>query len=180
MPMQILTHTPLFVWAILAFLIFRGILSMRTRDVDLRRLFIIPVVMTALALQDIATRFGFGATAVTAWAVAAAGTALLVLAFTPTRIEAGTSARTSAATAAGSLRLRGSWMPLATMLAVFVTKYTAIVSMVMHPQLRQDAAFVAAVCAASGLCNGIFLGSLARDVKAGLALRGQTGGAVAA
>lgn len=171
MPMQILTHTPLFVWAILAFLIARGVLSMRTRDVDVRKLFIIPVVMVILALQDIATRYGFAAGALAAWAGTAAVTAWSIVAFTRTRIEAGATP--------GSLRLRGSWTPLAAMLAVFVTKYTVIVSMAMHPPLGHDAAFVAAACAASGLCSGFFVGCLVRDLKAGLMLRGPVGAALA-
>ena len=171
MPMQILTHTPLFVWAILAFLIFRGMLSMRTREVDVRRLFIIPVVMVILALQDIATRYAFAAEALAAWAGASALIAWAIVTFTRTRIEAGSTP--------GSLRLRGSWVPLAAMLAVFVTKYTVIVSMVMRPQLGHDAVFVAAACAASGLCSGFFVGCLLRDLKASLLLRSPVGAALA-
>lgn len=172
MPMQILNHTPLFVWAILAFLIFRGVLSMRAREVDVRKLFIIPVVMVALALQDIVTRYGMTGAALAAWAGAAALTAWAIVAFTRTRIEAGATP--------GSLRLRGSWVPLAAMLAVFVTKYTVIVSMIVHPQLRNDAPFVVAACAASGLCSGFFVGCLLRDLKASMLLRSPVTGAVPA
>jgi uncharacterized membrane protein len=161
---QILTHTPLFVWALLALLVFRGIMATQARDVEPRKLFIIPAVMLALALQDLATRWGCSAVALAAWAAGVLAMALPLVLFSRTRIVA--------AVKPGTLRLRGSWAPLAVMLAVFVTKYTAIIATILHPQLRQSTLFVAALCAAGGLSNGYFLGSLARDLKAALALRG--------
>jgi hypothetical protein len=163
MLMQMLTHTPLFVWAILAFLVVRGVLATREREANLRKLFIIPAVMLALALQDIAMRFGLMGPALAAWGAGMLATALPIWFLGRTRIVAGATP--------GSLRLRGSWAPLCVMLAVFAIKYTAIVATVLHPQLRQDALFAAALCGASGLSNGYFLGSLARELKAVARLR---------
>ena len=44
----------MYVWAILAFLVYRGVAASRTRTASLRSLFIIPAVMTVLALLQIA------------------------------------------------------------------------------------------------------------------------------
>jgi hypothetical protein len=170
---QMLTHTPLFVWAILAFLIVRGVMAARERDIDPRRLLVIPAVMLAMTLQDIASRFGLDGVALAGWAVGALATGLPIWLFSRTRIVAASGAAAGAATTRGGLRLRGSWAPLAVMLAVFATKYAAIVTTILHPQLRQDPLFAAALCAACGLSNGYFLGCLARDLKACLALRAQ-------
>jgi hypothetical protein len=163
MLMQMLTHTPAFVWAILAFLIVRGVLATREREANIRKLFIIPAVMLVMALQDIAMRFGLHGAALAAWGAGVLAAALPIWFLGRPRIMQGS--------APGSLRLRGSWAPLCVMLAVFAIKYTAIVATVLHPQLRQDALFAAALCGASGLSNGYFLGSLARDLKAWLVLR---------
>lgn len=161
--MQMLTHTPVFVWAILAFLIFRGVLAARDREADLRKLLVIPVVMLAMTLTDLSMRWGLGGLALAGWAVGALGVTLPMLAFSRTRIVAGM--------APGSILLRGSWTQLAVMVTVFAAKYAAIVSLMLHPQLRHDALFTAAFCTLCGVVNGYFIGSLLRDLKAWLALR---------
>jgi hypothetical protein len=165
MPMQILTHTPLYVWAILAFLVYRGVHAMREREIEARRLVIIPAVMLVLSLQDIGTKFGLGGLALAAWTAAAAATALLAGLAGGTRIAAGS--------APGTVRVRGSRVPLVMMLAVFFTKYVASVTLAVAPQLRHDALFAAVVCALFGVFNGWFAGRLARDLAACRTLSGR-------
>jgi hypothetical protein len=157
MLIQILTHSPLYVWAILAFLVSRGVIAMREREVQTRKLAIIPIVMLVLSLQDIGAKFGFTGMSLAAWAVGAVGIALLVWRRGGVRVTAGS--------AAGSVRVRGSWVPLAMMMAVFFTKYAVSVTLAIQPHARQDALFVATVCALFGVFNGYFLGRLARDLK---------------
>jgi hypothetical protein len=60
--------------------------------------------------------------------------------------------------------VRGSWAPLAMMMAVFFTKYAASVLLAVLPHAREDALVAAGVCALFGAFNGYFLGRLARDV----------------
>lgn len=155
---QILSHTPLFVWAILAFLIFRGVIALRTRDVAMNKLFIIPVVMLALSLFDIAAKFGLGGIGFATWAVTGAATLALLYKFG--------AARVAPAATPGHVVVRGSAWPLVLMMAIFLTKYVTSVAVAMQPHLRQDAAFSVAVCAMFGLFSGYFLGRLARDLKA--------------
>jgi len=156
MLIQILTHTPLYVWAILAFLVQRGMVAMRDRDMEIRRLVIIPVVMLVLSLQDMNGKFGLGGWVLGAWALAATATALLAgLSATP-RIAPGS--------APGQVRVRGSRMPLVMMMAVFFTKYVASVTVAVAPQLRQDTLFACIVCGLFGLYNGWFVGRLLADL----------------
>jgi hypothetical protein len=162
---QLLSHTPLYVWAILAFLVYRGTVAMRDREVAFRKLCIIPLVMLGLSLQDMSAKFGLGGLALAAWTGAALATLLLVLRQGGVRIAAGK--------APGSVRVPGSRLPLAMMMAVFFTKYTASVVLAIQPHARQDALFVALVCALFGVFNGWFLGRLAGDVRAWLALQGS-------
>jgi hypothetical protein len=153
---QILTHTPTYVWAILAVLIWRGAAALRDREMPVRSLFIVPAIMLALSLQDIAMKFGLGGAPLGAWAAAAAGVTLLVMKFA--------GERTAPGAAPGSIRVRGSWAPLAMMMAVFFTKYAASVLLAVLPHARRDALVAAGVCALFGAFNGYFLGRLARDV----------------
>ena len=155
---QLISHTPVYVWAILGFLILRGVIALRTREIGVNKLFIIPVVMLVLSLQDIAAKFGLGGLALAAWCVAAAVTLLLVWKRGAVRV-------TPAATS-GRIVVRGSVWPLALMMAIFVTKYAASVTIAVAPLLRHDLLFTAFLCALYGVFNGYFLGRLANDFGA--------------
>ena len=167
MLIHILHHTPLYVWAILAFLVHRGLVAMRDRELDVRKLCIIPAVMLVLSLQDIAAQFGFDGAAPAAWAAGMAAATALTWFLGGSRIAAGSTP--------GSVRVRGSRAPLAMMLALFCTKYAASVWLATHPQARQALPFVAAVSLLFGAFNGYFLGRLARDLWAWMGLQASRG-----
>ena len=156
MLIQILTHTPLYVWAILAFLVYRGMAAMRDRDVEVRKLVMIPAVMLVLSLQDMSAKFGLGGWALAAWALAAAGMALAA--------GLAGSERIVASAVPGHVRVRGSRLPLVMMMAVFFTKYAASVAVAVAPQLRQDTLFACIVCGLFGVFNGWFVGRLVGDM----------------
>jgi hypothetical protein len=170
MLIQILSHTPLYVWAILAFLVQRGMIAMRDRDVEVRKLVMIPVAMLVLSLQDMDAKFGLGGWTLAAWAVGAAGVALAA------RLAG--SERIAASAVPGHVCVRGSRLPLVMMMAVFFTKYVASVTLAVAPQLRHDTLFACAVCGLFGVFNGWFVGRLAADMASYRTL--PAGAAVAA
>jgi hypothetical protein len=152
---QILTHTPLWVWAVLAFLLYRGLLASADRDIALKRVFVIPVVMFALALQGIVSGFGAVPVAAPVWlACMLAGTALAWRAFDHDRIRIDAARR--------MIFQRGSWTPLLLMMGVFCTKYAVGVALSLQPGLAQQLWFAISVCTLYGLFNGIFLGQALR------------------
>lgn len=155
---QILTHTPIYVWAILAFLIYRGVLASREREMSVGRMLVIPFLMLVLSMQAIATQFGVASVAMLAWAIGAAVAALL------SRVSG--AGRASAGVVPGTLRIRGSWTPLVLMLMTFGVKYALAVALAIQPGLAGKALFAAATCGLLGLCNGCFLGRLAGDLTA--------------
>lgn len=157
MLIQILTHTPLYVWAILALLVYRGVVAMREREMASRKMFIIPVIMLALSLQDIVAKFGTAFLPLSAWASGAAVMMLLIWKFSREGVSAGT--------APGSVRVHGSWVPLAMMMAIFCTKYATAVTLVVRPHASHNVLFSVVVCALFGVFNGYFLGRLARNLK---------------
>lgn len=157
MLIQVLTHTPVYVWVILALLVYRGVVAMRERDMKIRTLFIIPIIMVALSLQDILAKFGGVILPLAAWACGAALMTLLVWKFSNEGVSAGA--------APGSVRVHGSAVPLAMMLAIFLTKYMTTVTLVIQPHVRSDALFATVVCTLFGVFNGYFLGRLARSMK---------------
>ena len=162
---NIITHTPVYVWAILAFLVLRGVNAMRDRELSLKSLCIIPLVMLGLSLQDIAARFGLAGLPLAAWALGTTITAAAVWRFGAPRVAAGT--------APGALLVRGSALPLVLMLAIFLTKYATAVTLAMQPGLVHQTLFAAGVCALFGVFNGLFLGRLAADLAVARRLDGS-------
>lgn len=154
MPIQILSHTPVYVWAILAFLVWRGVSELREREIAMPRMFVLPLVMLILSLHDIARKFGLDATALSAWTTAFAAAALLAWRFGRVRVSAGS--------APGRVRVAGSVMPLVLMLSIFAVKYATSVLLAVRADLAGQVA--ASVCAMFGVFNGYFLGRLLRDV----------------
>lgn len=167
MLIQIVTHTPIYVWAILALLVYRGVAAMQNREMGIRKLFIIPLIMLALSLQDISGKFGVAFLPFAAWAAGAAGTMLMVWRFGSARVALGAEP--------GSVRVPGSWVPLAMMMAIFFTKYVTAVTMAMQPQLAHNLQFLLGVSTWFGIVNGYFLGRLTRDMTSLQALRAQAG-----
>lgn len=165
---QILTHTPLYVWAILALLVYRGVIAMRDRDMAIRKLFIIPAIMLALSLQDIVAKFGGGMLALCAWGGAAVLVTLLACRYG--------SAGASAGATPGTLRVHGSAVPLLMMMLIFLTKYATAVTLATHPAAGQDAPFAALACALFGVGNGYFLGRLVRNVMVWRSLQASDNG----
>ena len=155
---QIISHTPFYVWALLAFLVHRGVVAARDREVSLLKLFIIPVVMLVVSLAGLN---GHGLLGPGAWVVWSAGMlAAVAIIWTTGKGEIVVNR------AAGTVLQRGSWTPLVLMVAIFVTKYTVALLSVMHPELQRQMLFVVAVSGLFGVFNGVFIGRLLRCVAA--------------
>lgn len=163
---QLFSHTPLYVWAILAFLVYRGVLASRAREVTLRKLCIIPLVMLALSLSGVHGSFGFDGVAPFAWAAGALAGGLLAWSLTNPRKVAAFPER-------GTMQLAGSWLPLMLMMSIFCMKYAVAVSLAIHPAYAHATGFVLFVCAAYGCFSGIFLGGLLRTLAVYRQAQGQ-------
>ncbi len=147
---QILIQTPLFVWAILAFLVYRGIMASKDRLVSYRSVFIMPAAMLALGLYGTASAFGLANWAGAAWlASLALGAALTWVA-----------SRQDERRSDGMVMVRGSWMPMLVMLAIFSCKYAVGVALAVKPSLHADMAFALPACILVGLSSGYFVGRL--------------------
>ena len=64
--------------------------------------------------------------------------------------------RASWQAASDSLRIAGSWLPLALIVSLFLVKYVAGVSLALHPQLVAEGDFIVACSLAYGLFSGLF------------------------
>jgi len=141
--------TPLWVWGLLVALVALGLLQARTRSVHELRLALLPLAMAAYSFFGLMLLFGFTLPGAVAWL---AGLAASVGA----GIALGRLAGARYLPQAHRFVVPGSWVPLAVILAIFLSRYVVAVSLAMHPDLRQAAAFAVGTSLACGLLGGYF------------------------
>ena len=152
MIMQIISHTPIWVFVLFFVLLTLGYLASRPRTLSRGRVAILPVAMMLLSAYGVVSAFGYRAMGILAWV---AGMALAVLLNRILRLPRG--ANYFATTR--SFALPGSWIPLALMLVIFFTKYAVAVLRLIHPALLDHVSFVAGISLAYGVLSGIFFAS---------------------
>jgi hypothetical protein len=149
----ILTHTPAYVWVILAALVVLGGLQLRSLRIARTRLLVAPVAMAALSLWGASSAFGPHAGVLAAWAV---GMTLALAANRRLRWPRDVRVEGDAFVVPGS-----PW-PLALMLAIFMLRYAVAVTLVFHPDWRAEPAFAAGMALLYGALSGLFT---ARSVR---------------
>lgn len=170
MLLQILSHTPAWVWLLLAALVALGLTQARASRPSLARTMVMPLAMLSLSLAGVATTFPAKAAAIGAWAAGLALALGLGRALVAARGAAWDAQRRQFA-------VPGSWLPLGLILTLFMLKYGVGVTLVMQPQLLQSLPFEAAISAAYGLFSGLFL---ARAISLWLLVRARPQPALAA
>ena len=152
---QIITRTPIWVWAILILLLWVGLKQTLPRNVSLRRITVLPLVMVGLSLAGVFSAFGSGMNALLAWGAGAAISAAVVMQRNlrqATQYNAWTL----------QFQLPGSWTPLVLMMGIFITKYAVGVTLAMQPDLAGNAMFSQSVGALYGGFSGVFVARAAR------------------
>lgn len=159
---QILINTPLWVWGLLALLLVLGLSQTRTRSVGMARITLLPLGLAAFSLYGTVSAFGASPTVLGSWLAA---TVLLLLIVMQMPRPAGAHYDS----AARRFQRPGSWVPMALIMGIFLTKYAVGVSLVLHPELKANASFSLAVGTLYGVFSGIFAGRSLRLIR--LALR---------
>jgi hypothetical protein len=155
---QIIGHTPLYAWAILAALAAAGALQLRDRRVSRTRLLVAPFALGAFSLWGAAHAFGATPAVVGAWL---AGVALAVLANRALRWPRDVRAD------GDDLLVPGSAGPLLLMLGIFGLRYAVAVTLALHPEARSDPAFVMAMALLYGGMSGLFAARALRILQSG-------------
>jgi hypothetical protein len=142
---QMLLHTPVYVYVLLAWLVWRGLLSLRLRTVALWRLFIVPGVFAATGLLLI-WRANVGFPGVVAWLVSAVAFMPLGFVTGPRILRIDPSRHVTRA---------GSIVPLMRNLIIFGCQYAIAVALFLHPG---EFRFEITARAVSGVSIGYFAG----------------------
>jgi hypothetical protein len=161
----ILEHTPVWVWVVFGAIVLLGLQQTRTRDVSIARATVLPVVMIVLSLSGVLGAFAHVPLAWAAWAVGVG----LTLTFAGKAVAARGASRS---VQPGHLRIPGSFVPIALILAVFITKYAAGVTLAINPSLATNTSVAVALSLVYGAFSGLFLAraqSLRAVLNGGLA-----------
>ena len=150
MILAIVQHTPVWIWGLLIALIALGLSQTRDREMPLRRVTVLPLVLIVLSASGVLSAFGHAPVALGGWA-SGVGAALLLA----REAVAVRGARWLASS--GRVHVPGSWLPLALIVALFCVKYVAGASLAMHPELASNATFAGLCSLAYGGFSGLFL-----------------------
>jgi len=147
--LQILQHTPLWVFGLFIGLILLGYSQTKTRKVSAQRLVISPIAMLCLSVSGVFSSFGASAVGFTAWLTCIC----IMLAFFaglkyPNAIIYDSNEQI--------YTIPGSWMAFFLIMLIFLSKYTVAVLLIRHSALQQSALFIFCVCALYGFISGWF------------------------
>jgi hypothetical protein len=161
----ILQHTPVWVWILMAFLVYRGLAALSPSVISVRRALILPIVFLVWGLSGLIFDPGDAAARLAGFAIA------LVLGFVLGRFVALRSAPPRLIPDENSLAMPGSPLPLIIIGLTFVAKYALAVALGFDKSLQLSIVFEAVLGAVGGLSAGVLWGlcltQFARAVGAG-------------
>ena len=146
---EVVKHTPGYVWAILAALGVLGGLQMREQIVSRARVLLLPVALGIYSLWSALATFGAQVQVLVAWAVGM-GVMLGLARWVawPRKVDF--------LLERNAFAVGGSVLPLIAMLSVFAARYVTTVSLILNPQWRSLAAVAIVGGLGFGLLSGIF------------------------
>lgn len=150
---ETIAGTPIWVWLLLAFLLFIGIRALRPTTASFVRLAILPIVFLVWGLSGFATTYGYRPSGIAVWLVA------LLLGFV-LGLFAAHSIEIRADKERGLIRLPGNALNLVLILIIFSTKYTLGVIAGIRPSITGEMLFMATDVGMSGWLTGLFAGRL--------------------
>ncbi|MBC3881753.1 hypothetical protein H8K35_11305 [Undibacterium sp. LX40W] len=152
---QIITHTPLWVWALLAFLVTLGWSQTRDREVSLKRATILPVVMIIFSASSVLQNKGNHLQLIVTWIIACVLVAAWVM-----RLPL--NQKTHYKRDTGTLQVAGSWIPMVLILTIFIGKYALAIFTALQAEQAHSITFTICSTLFFGSLSGIFLGRTAR------------------
>ena len=170
MLLQIIQHTPLWVFGLFALLLWVGAKQLSTRTASLTRILAMGTGMTGLSVYGALSAFSHQTLALAVWVLVAVAAYAWMFGRPLAR-------GTRFDTWQGVFTIPGSWQPLALIMGVFATKYVVGVMLAMQPTLASQAAFALPVAALYGVFSGVFASKTVRMWR--LAMRSERmGGAL--
>ncbi|WP_411704149.1 DUF6622 family protein [Edaphovirga cremea] len=149
--LQIIVHTPVWVYLIFAYLVFQGIRARRPADISPYRLIVLPVLLTLWGIWDLVSVFGIRPANLTTWLVALIIGVMGGMAFYQ-RLKLSAGARV------GVIHREADFTLLPLLLFTFGVKYIFAVMLAIAPTLAHGLPCQLPNVAFSGFFAGVFIG----------------------
>jgi len=166
---EILSHTPVWVWVLFAFLVSRGAVALREREIQPGRALVVPIVFLVWGLAGLIESRGLGfdlALFVVGLAAGVFGGRALGILTPPPRLSP----------AAGTIILPGSPIPFALIIVSFAVKYVAAVALALNAGSPAHAEIASASALVGGLFAGLFWGRTLTQFRRALEAAGGGAG----
>ena len=147
---EIIKHTPPWVFVLFFVLLILGYLQTKNRKVKLNVVFILPVSMITLSIFGVSSAFGLMPMAFASWFIGgifSLGVSLKIV--LPKSINY--------SSAEEKFFIPGSWVPLFLMMAIFSTKYIVGVAIARQLPIISEVEFITFISLLYGCFSGIFL-----------------------
>jgi hypothetical protein len=149
MTIEILRHTPVWVWVLLAVVVGLGFLQTRDRKVSRARAMTLPLIFMALSLSAFFRGPSAGVLPLVGWALGFA--AAWMVGYRLVAVRGAEWLPDSA-----RIHVPGSWMPLTLMAGLFLLKYGVGIASAMAPGVRTQPIFLFTTNLAYGVFAGAF------------------------
>jgi hypothetical protein len=154
---QIVANTPLWVWPLMAFVLWLGLQGLRARVIPVWRLAILPIVGLATSLSGVAQSVDPAA--------AATGWGLALLGCLPLGWALGQNRPVRLRPEDGTLEIAGGWFALGFGVSIFAVRYAMGVLFGVLPALRAELLWIHVSGAIGGMIAGIGIGWLANLLR---------------
>ncbi len=148
--LEILKHTPSWVFILFFGLLILGFWQSRDRVVSRSRLFLLPIAMTLFSAHSLQNEFGTVWSYIAVWLLGVAVSFCLGLFI-------GAPRRVAYSAEINSFFVPGSWVPLILILGIFSIKYAVGIILGMNMPIGTTPVFINSVCLLFGLFSGVFL-----------------------
>jgi len=147
---EIVEHTPLWVFVLFVFLIILGLQQSKQRTVKKFLLLPLPIGMAFLSYYGVFSSFGLSPVSSGLWLFALVSVAYFSGKYFPAKgVEFSAEA--------GYINIPGSWVPLLLMMAIFFSKYLVAVLSALQPSMLLSAGFMIFCTLLYGAFSGVFV-----------------------
>jgi hypothetical protein len=148
--MQIVTHTPAWVFILFVVLLVFGFLQTRNRNVKFIFAYLLPIGMVILSFVGVISSFGLELMPISLWLAGVFMLSLLGYKLFPLKgIVYNLESK--------SYSIPGSWLSFGVIMAIFFTKYSVAVIKATNISLINNSFFVFVLCLAYGAFSGFFI-----------------------
>lgn len=147
---QIISHTPIWVFILFLVLVIFGFLQTRSREVKFIASFILPTGMVILSFVGVLSSFGFEFLPVMLWGLGVLALSFIGYKIIPLKGVVYHFER-------GVFSIPGSWLSFIVVMAIFFTKYSVAVMKATNVSLVHNFTFILILCLAYGAFSGFFV-----------------------